>query len=130
LLPRLETEVPNIWIYNYITYRKNWYSGRNANPTNLESCSFAFWCGRAGTTYACLLVFVNFTTERLMNHFDCSKTGFLFAIALRPIYHEDVPVAARGSLRSCRAEKCTSAELPDATKQRITPGHYWHVLSV
>ena len=65
-----------------------------------------------------------------MNHFDCSKTGFLFAIALRPIYHEDVPVAARGSLRSCRAEKCTSAELPDATKQRITPGHYWHVLSV
>jgi len=32
--------------------------------------------------------------------------------------------------RSCRAEPCTSAELPDATKQRITPGNSWHVVSV
>jgi len=31
---------------------------------------------------------------------------------------------------SCRAKPCTSAELPDATKQRITPGNSWHVLSV
>jgi len=52
--------------------------------------------------------------------------------ALRPIYTEKLTgVAAHDSLFYCAQElPCTSAQLPDAAKQRITPGYSCHVLSV